>query len=324
MVRITPSLCITLAAAAFAGAALCTPSLSLWPFIAGWNPMGLPLVVKAGEIETYRLVWALVGLGFLIGAGVWLGGANSAWRGRIEKDYAAFSAETSVSSGGLSLFVRFWFVLSLVIALLLVQSFRWSHAYHGKGVLWYDTLVLESGIWETMTAATLFAAVALILRSVVKFKHRFRGAAAKWAPLLFGFSLIVGAAEEINWGQHWLGFATPEFMQAVNDQREFNFHNIGTHWANHLMVLFFLSYVGLLPSLAWVFKEIRYVIDRLNIPLAPAAFVPFAFVGVSMSEASRRLWGTPLWSPNEARETLFGVVMLGVAIAYWMRLKERK
>ena len=166
-------------------------------------------------------------------------------------------------------------------------------------------------------------AEAFLVHSVMKFRNVFSLTAAKCPPLLLGFSLIVGAGEEISWGQHWLGFETPEFVRSVNVLNEFNLHNISSHWANHLMVLFFLSYVGLLPVLARLFSEIRYGIERLNIPLCPVAFVPFAFVGVLMSEASRELWGNPPWSPNEARETLFGVIMMGLSVSFHLTWKDR-
>ena len=36
------------------------------------------------------------------------------------------------------------------------------------------------------------------------------------------------AGEEISWGQHLLGWETPEPLQAINDQRETNLHNISS------------------------------------------------------------------------------------------------
>jgi hypothetical protein len=53
-------------------------------------------------------------------------------------------------------------------------------------------------------------------------------------PLAVAFvaAMTVGcfyfAGEEASWGQHWFGWATPEGVQALNDQGETNLHNISS------------------------------------------------------------------------------------------------
>lgn len=57
-----------------------------------------------------------------------------------------------------------------------------------------------------------------------------RGAVGKatwlriWILLILLGSIYI-AGEEASWGQHYLGWATPESWQAVNDQQETNIHN---------------------------------------------------------------------------------------------------
>ena len=41
----------------------------------------------------------------------------------------------------------------------------------------------------------------------------------------FAFGCFYIAGEEVSWGQHILGWATPEFWSGVNDQNETNLHN---------------------------------------------------------------------------------------------------
>ncbi len=43
---------------------------------------------------------------------------------------------------------------------------------------------------------------------------------------LLGFLLVVAAMEEMSWGQRVVGFETPESLEALNYQGEFNIHNL--------------------------------------------------------------------------------------------------
>jgi hypothetical protein len=49
---------------------------------------------------------------------------------------------------------------------------------------------------------------------------------AKWYFILMGLFLFLCAGEEISWGQRIFGFATPENIELVNEQSEFNLHNL--------------------------------------------------------------------------------------------------
>ena len=50
-------------------------------------------------------------------------------------------------------------------------------------------------------------------------------AQATWLFLL-GFVLFLAFGEEISWGQHFLEFQTPAEVQELNNQAEFNLHNL--------------------------------------------------------------------------------------------------
>ena len=43
---------------------------------------------------------------------------------------------------------------------------------------------------------------------------------------VFGLGMVFIAGEEVAWGQQFLGFRTPEFVQSFNVQNEFTLHNI--------------------------------------------------------------------------------------------------
>ena len=85
----------------------------------------------------------------------------------------------------------------------------------------YDFLTRGEGAVELLTfvvfllgGGALFAA-ALATRRLLP----------RCAYILGGITLLFFAGEESSWGQHIIGFATPNFLVDLNIQREFNIHN---------------------------------------------------------------------------------------------------
>ena len=76
----------------------------------------------------------------------------------------------------------------------------------------------EDGFFESLTAVFFVFAAVLFFMSFLRTKNIF----------LLGLTLILffGAGEEISWGQRIFNFSTPEFMDKVNVQHEFNIHNM--------------------------------------------------------------------------------------------------
>ena len=56
--------------------------------------------------------------------------------------------------------------------------------------------------------------------------------------LFFALGLVFGgiyfAGEELSWGQHFVGWSTPESFQTWNDQGETNIHNSRNYWIDNL------------------------------------------------------------------------------------------
>ncbi len=50
--------------------------------------------------------------------------------------------------------------------------------------------------------------------------------------ILGGMAMVFAAGEEISWGQRIFGFATPDFLMPLNEQKEFNVHNIASKTSN--------------------------------------------------------------------------------------------
>lgn len=86
-----------------------------------------------------------------------------------------------------------------------------------------DTIMYtESGVIENITVVSLLIAIIatiLFLRSNVTFSF------LKVWMVIFLLGSIYYAGEEISWGQHYFGWATPESWSSVNDQQETNLHN---------------------------------------------------------------------------------------------------
>ena len=80
----------------------------------------------------------------------------------------------------------------------------------------------ENGFIETaqvvLVLSTLILSINFFFRSQIKIEKMFF--------LFFSIGLFYYFGEEISWGQHYLYFKTPEILIDLNNQKEFNLHNI--------------------------------------------------------------------------------------------------
>ena len=87
----------------------------------------------------------------------------------------------------------------------------------------------ESGLIENATALLLIPAMVFALTLALRFYRQYEVAYLLWfisvALVCFGF-----AGEEISWGQHWLGWNSPEYFLENNRQGETNIHNLNIHF----------------------------------------------------------------------------------------------
>ena len=80
----------------------------------------------------------------------------------------------------------------------------------------------ENGFIETTQAFLILIALILSLKYYTKSKLKFE----KILFLITSVGLFYYLGEEISWGQHYLRFNTPEILIELNNQKEFNLHNI--------------------------------------------------------------------------------------------------
>ncbi len=88
--------------------------------------------------------------------------------------------------------------------------------------LLYRELTREDYWVENLTALWFFLAGVLLFATAASERNPFR----LCVYVLGGIAMAFAAGEEISWGQRVFGFSTPGFLAGINDQQEFNLHNI--------------------------------------------------------------------------------------------------
>jgi len=82
----------------------------------------------------------------------------------------------------------------------------------------------------------LFLLVAGVVLLLTAYKQLKKNDRLSGAVLMFvGVVFIIAAFEEISWGQRIIGFDTHEQLKMINDQDEFNFHNIDKKFFDRLV-----------------------------------------------------------------------------------------
>ena len=110
----------------------------------------------------------------------------------------------------------------------------------------------ESGIYELGSGFLLFTFGAYLLIMMRSFNAK----NIKYTLLLIGFVLILGALEELSWGQHLLGYESIGFFSEHNNQHEMNLHNFIPNWFFGLMVnLSFYIFFVFIPILIYLYRD---------------------------------------------------------------------
>ena len=86
----------------------------------------------------------------------------------------------------------------------------------------FHALSREDGWVENLTAVWFLLAGLLLFVTVLVERSFFR----RCVYILGGMAMMFAAGEEISWGQRIFEFATPDFLMHLNEQKEFNVHNI--------------------------------------------------------------------------------------------------
>jgi hypothetical protein len=170
-----------------------------------------------------------------------------------------------------------------ILALILFPALfygAWEYYHAGRRHRPYFEALREDGPveWATVAALLLAAAVAL----VAGWRRPRGGGVHRVFLLALGAVCLVGALEEMSWGQRLLGVETPAFFEEHSDQREINAHNVLQKWLDfktkHAAALALGLYGVLLPLLALA-PGVRRLCDRVGLVVPPLALLPGFLLG---------------------------------------------
>ncbi len=138
------------------------------------------------------------------------------------------------------------------------------------------------------------------------------------------------AGEEASWGQHYLGWVTPEGWQALNDQGETNLHNTSSWFDQKPRSLLEIGVIVggiIIPLLALKCPEVRQ--GRFAVFLPPLVCLPVAVIA-EFAKTWERLQSEGLWDivifqrASEIQELYFVLFILFYLVVFRKRLLARR
>ena len=215
---------------------------------------------------------------------------------------------------------RFWWLWLPVAALLAL--FAWPRAFPVSYGVWVGG---ELGALELVQVVIPLVSLVLAARMLVLARVRRQPLLWAWLALAALGSLYI-AGEEASWGQHYLGWGTPEDWQGLNDQNETNLHNTSSWLDQKPRTLLELGVIVggiVIPLAALRWPAIRRA--RLAIVLPPFLCLPSAVIAEAVRMSGRALStlapGTTLFErASEVQELYFYLFILLYLIVLRRRL----
>ncbi len=160
--------------------------------------------------------------------------------------------------------------------------------------------------------------------------------------LLLAIAFFFAFGEEISWGQRMFRFATPELIEQINMQHEFNIHNISIFHGSDVtgrrkllnmdraFTAFWFLYCVAIPVSVRFHQGLAKRLSRLNVPLVPMGlglFFPANYLlsKVVVSEALGSSFAAAEHFNHitvEVKESLFAFLFMLVAFYFFQRSKE--
>ena len=195
----------------------------------------------------------------------------------------------------------------------------------------------EDGFIESFTAISFFLIAVIFLILLIRTRA--------WILIFFVLAFIFGAGEEISWGQRLFNFETPESIETVNAQREFNLHNLNVFNSiddegqkqgisrffgfNTLFFLFCLAYGILLPLMMKI-GFVNKIVERIKLPVPPLILGLFFLINYLLFKALsvfNVVEGSSLHFSSvidESKELGWAIVFLLIAISFLKDLRKSK
>lgn len=191
----------------------------------------------------------------------------------------------------------------------------------------YLKIAFDGGFFETIGALGLFAASILFLLIYLKLRKAESGRYLQLSCLAIALALFISAGEEINWGQRILGFAVPDTIAEINQQGDFNLHNLLLRppggqgesvklslWTSRLFNLFWAGFGVLVPVVAALSAPARRWLKQF-MPIIPWSLGLLFLINYALFRFSLLVISAGrLRGPNEVKEANVGVLFAVVAI----------
>ncbi len=189
----------------------------------------------------------------------------------------------------------------------------------------------ELGIIENYTFVVLAIAIVLGILSITNMKSFQFPFFKLWLTLLV-VGCIYYAGEEISWGQHWFGWATPEGWMDVNDQGETNLHNTSALLDQVPRMLLTIAAVvgGVLVPCYFLLRNNQLSADSFYTWLWPTYVnIPTCLLAVlvSLHEKAYKLFDTTVphildIRAGETKECLLAMFLFMYIASFYKRLKQ--
>ena len=227
-----------------------------------------------------------------------------------------------------------------LVTYLLVLGLYGLYAIAPLSVL--NWLAGEDRVVEWAGALALFAAGVLFVLAFV----RSTGAGQRIGRLrtsrnvlmlALGLAMFVAAGEELSWGQRILGWETPDSLASVNEQHEFNLHNIrllnplvdgGDRsqlrlflTANRAFSLFTVGFAAGWPLLSAASSRARRMNQRLRIPVVPLWLAPLVVL-IPLLVRFVDPFIPPGFSQGDVHEAKESLYSLMLAVAAWCTFRR--
>lgn len=214
-----------------------------------------------------------------------------------------------------------WWWLALPIAIALVLAVI-RIAFPA-----FDAVYIESelGLLETFHIIIPLIGMLIALRILTYRETRRKAWLFAWVAL-GAVACFYIAGEEASWGQHLLGWSTPEGWRAVNDQEETNLHNVSSWFDQKPRLILELGVIfgGIIIPLAALRRpSLRQ--GRFADVLPPLLCLPSAVLAevIRLTERARHLTGLSFdvyERPSEMQELYFYLFILFYLIVLHKRL----
>lgn len=173
----------------------------------------------------------------------------------------------------------------------------------------YHVAVSELGYFQTLGAVAFLCAGVLFGVAYARTRQP--------ACVVLAVAFVFAAGEELSWGQHLLGFGSPEFVKDLNAQDEVTLHNLTVFQESPvlsfeiLFLVFGFAFAVAVPLVARVFAA-RRLLGKF-VPLAPAALATAFLVNYVAAKVAE---GLSPWhhAAVEIRESNFALVFAGIAL----------